>query len=635
MLAFFSLFAIPLYLLAWTHPDPNTPFGFIRRIELMKTMLPENFVFDWRMVRLHVIVEHGAVAMAFGALPVALHVSRVDRPELGPGKYWYDDRRGAVLFASLTVVLGFLECVSHVMHHAVTNVHWWWAPLKIGYLTISYLTLALPSVWRSIWYDRRVDFLNFVTIAIYTFVLGQLYNAELFQGLVGSPTSFLEVGKITAYNPFQVVYDVSGVLVDKYDAIAAETGKSVPLCQLSQDGTSLCNPFSKVQCVQISVLTFVLCMIPALIWRRSAAVVSCCTAAHLILQGMYGFFTSDHMMEYKKSLSGFFGGLDVLFPKASHMCWVAHRSIQIVLVCALVRALLYAYKYFRPDHLSSKRASGSTVLSADFLQRCLQFASLHVCVTVSILAFGMSSFVPTGTEKLHLFILLIAVSAQAMWSALLLKNCCCDGAWARGALSLKQATGYTMFLFATHNALKLWLWDFQEKHLGLTQDMTYPWFNCNVFTVSERYPFRFWHVVVHCCMCVLFALCYWDFIYPFTSLAVTTLCLASLLFAYYVFALRSSLPREWLSEQSAIVLNLLFIALTVLSVIKLVFSRVASASEATKWKWFYFASVFFSAAAFLEPAMFVGYAVELIKSRAQFMAGLVMSPQTAGEQQRL
>jgi hypothetical protein len=129
------------------------------------------------MVRLHVIVEHGAVAMAFGALPVALHVSRVDRPELGPGKHWYDDRRGAVLFASFTVVLGFLECVSLVMHHAVTNVHWWWAPLKIGYLTISYLTLALPSLWRSIWYDRRVDFLNFVTIAIYPFVLGQLYNA--------------------------------------------------------------------------------------------------------------------------------------------------------------------------------------------------------------------------------------------------------------------------------------------------------------------------------------------------------------------------------------------------------------------------------------------------------------------------
>ena len=634
MLASFAMFAIPLYALAWSHPDTNTPFGFIRRIDLMEKLLPENFVFDWRMVRLHVIVEHGAVALAFGALPVALHVSRVDRPELGPGKYWYDDRPGAVLFASLTVVLGFLECVSHVMHRAVTNVHWWWAPLKIGFLTISYVTLALPSVWRSIWYDRRLDLLNFVTVAIYTFVLGQLYNAELLQGLVGSPTSFLEVGKVTAYNPFQVIYDVSGVLVDKYDAIAAETGKSAPLCQLSEDGTMLCNPLSKVQCAQICVLTFVLCMVPALIWRRSPTVVSCCTAVHLILQGMYGFFSSDHMMDYKKSLSGFFGGLDVLFPKASHMCWVAHRSIQAVLVCVLLRALLYAYKYVCPDGSSSKRASGSTVLSADFLQRCLQFASLHVCVTVSIMAFGMASFVPEGTEKLHLFILLIAVSAQALWSALLLKNGCCDGAWASGTLSLKQATGYIMFLFATHNALKLWLWDFQEKHLGLTRDRTYPWFNCNVLTVSERYPFRFWHVVLHCCMCVLFALCYWHLINPFTSLAVTTLGVASVLFAYCVFELRSSLPREWLSEQAAVALNLLFIALTVVSVVKLVLaarSRAASVSEAAKWKWFYFVSVFFSAAAFLEPFMVFGYGVALIKSRVQFMAGLLMGPQTTVE----
>jgi hypothetical protein len=217
-----------------------------------------------------------------------------------------------------------------------------------------------------------------------------------------------------------------------------------------------------------------------------------------------------------------------------------------------------------------------------------------------------------------------------MWSALLLKNCCCDGAWASGALSLKVATGYTMFLFATHNALKLWLWDFQEKHLGLARDRTYPWFNCNVFTVSERYPFRFWHVVLHCCMCVLFALCYWDFINPFTSLAVATLGVASVLFVYYVFELRSSLPREWLTEQAAVVLNLLFIALTVVSVVKLILAaraRAASVSEATKWKWFYFASMFFSAAAFLEPFVIFGYALALIKSRALFMTGLVKNPQ--------
>lgn len=505
-LAFVLLFTVPLVIvaqsdasLACINSNADCVNPWIHRIEIMKTNIPKSLDFSWRTVRQHIIVEHSIVALVFGGIPVAIHVSSPMRPKLGEDKYWYHDRPRALLFAASTVVIGMLECVSHVLHMTVTPVHWWWAPLKIGYLSTGLLTLCWPDVISSI--RRRhssIDMLNIVTFIIYPFVTGQLYNAELVQGKIGSPTSFLETGIVSDLNPFEFLYDFVGSIIDTYDL-----GTTV-LCETKSSGIEYCNPFSPIGCVFVSLFTFALCMIPALFCRSYPFIVSTCFAVHMILQGMYGFFASDHFMSKKQTIWAFFAGLDILMPRATHLCWIAHRSIQITLIIVILRSLVT----FVFQCIPSMAHIHEHIISVG------QFISFHVAVTVSLMAFGMSSFVPESPNKVHLFILLHVISIQAAWTAKLLLG---TSKWKLptwGQLTWKHIVGYMMFFFGTHNFLKLWLWHYQEIHGFSDKGMTYPWFNMGIHTVSPRFPFRFWHVVCHCLLCFLFAACYWGFLDP-------------------------------------------------------------------------------------------------------------------------
>lgn len=626
LLALALLFTVPLVLTAaWTGGEVS---GLISRIEMLKGARGaasgggdgggggdcesaiagaeegnlSNACYSWRTVRQHIIVEHFAVAFVFGAIPVALHYN-------GKDDWWASDRKPAVLYAASTVVIGMLECVSHVLHRTVTEVHWWWAPLKIGYITTGLLLAALPSVLAKVYATRKMDYLDFVTCFIYPFVVGQLYKAELFQGDVGSPTSFLETGIVDGFNPFAWLYVLAGYGVDAYDSVANCISTAPLIC----DDDGECNNLNALQCVAVSVATFLGAVVLGLVFRQHhPPLVKPLFALHVVLQGMWAFFTSDRFQAYKHEFSTFAGAMEEhLLPNGTQMCWLAHRSIQFVAVTSLLN--LAAQHVAQPRGWLSPR-------TVKTLQRVMHFVWFHVTVTVSIFAFGMASFTPRSADKVHLFLLLQLVGLQGVFTVCLLYEQSTwrairdIGSW-RG---WRQKLGYVNFLFGTHNLLKVWLWHFQ----GREQDLTYAWANIGVLTVANR-TFRQPHTIMHCCICLMFSAVYWGYL-KLDRRIVYGLAVLHVPFIFFVVMMREQLPRDWLTREGSVALNL-----TAITAATLVFLRFAGGmgalpdwfpeslsgggkrwSPSEKWRWFSIATVLFSLAAYLEPLVLPQYVLQ-------------------------
>ena len=608
---------------------------------------------SWRTVREHVIVEHGIVSLLFGALPAMLHV-KVDRMH-------FPDRTLPFFFSLSTVFIGAIECCLHISSRLVTQVHWYFLPLKVGYLFTGLWLASIPEIYKkmasqqkkaksdifitsptvllmavvlvpllqmflmsSLAFDLPIstlagtaistliillsgvvpDLLDFVNLFIYPFVLGQLLYAEFFANSFGSPSSFLETGITGGVNPFIFLFNFAGKVIDYFDQIFLS---STVHCFATTD---LCNPFSGAVAITTALVTFICALWLLVYFWRSTGVLSFLLALHTVMQGFYGFWSSKHFQFYKFSLGTFFAGLPDIIPGANQLCWHAHYTVQALLVLSLILCLhriwVTAFTGF------NMKSTGESSL----ITLC-KFMSFHISISLSVASIGMSSFLLFEKHNVHTLVLMICVALYSLITAIAIYM-----ASFQSEINWKYVLGYVFFFMSSHNLIKIFLWQFQD----LSQDRTYPGFNIEVLTVSPRFPFRIPHVIFHCFHCLAVSLVYFGIIDLDKNLAIKLISSVSLIpFVYLVWNLRFSLPDTWVTPSQACGINITVCVITalcaVLFVRKVLFSattkkgsiNVLNVSSKTKWTLFTLLVVIFNLAAFLEFFVLPIYLIEGIK----------------------